>query len=67
VRAHELEAKLKLLKLGGMLHTLELRRGEAEEQPLGHVEFLALLDPARPKSSASSPVVQFSGLADGML
>jgi DNA replication protein DnaC len=43
VRAHELETKLKLLKLGGMLHTLELRRGQAEEQPLGHVEFLALL------------------------
>ena len=43
MRAHELETKLKLLKLGGMLHTLELRRSQAEEQPLGHVEFLALL------------------------
>ena len=39
----ELETKLKLLKLGGMLHTLELRRAQAEEQRLGHVEFLALL------------------------
>jgi DNA replication protein DnaC len=43
VRAHELEAKLKTLRLGGMLHTLELRRGQAEDQRLGHVEFLALL------------------------
>lgn len=43
MRAHELETKLKLLKLGGMLHTLELRRSQAEEQRLGHIEFLALL------------------------
>ena len=43
VNASELQAKLKTLRLGGMLHTLELRRGQAEDQRLGHVEFLALL------------------------
>jgi DNA replication protein DnaC len=39
----ELQAKLKALKLGGMLLTLDIRRAQAEEQRLGHVEFLALL------------------------
>jgi DNA replication protein DnaC len=39
----ELQTQLKTLRLGGMLHTLELRRGQAEEQRLGHLEFLALL------------------------
>ena len=43
MRAHELQANLKTLKLGGMLQTLELRRTQAEDQRLGHVEFLALL------------------------
>lgn len=43
MRPAELQAKLKTLRLGGMLHTLELRRGQAEDQRLGHVEFLALL------------------------
>ena len=43
VNASELQTKLKTLRLGGMLHTLELRRGQAEDQRLGHVEFLALL------------------------
>jgi len=43
MRAYELQNKLKVLKLGGMLQTLELRRGQAEDQRLGHVEFLALL------------------------
>ena len=43
MRGHELEAKLKLLKLGGMLQTLDVRRAEAESERLGHVEFLALL------------------------
>ena len=43
MKPSELETKLKSLKLGGMLHTLELRRGQAEAQRLGHVEFLALL------------------------
>jgi DNA replication protein DnaC len=39
----ELQTQLKTLRLGGMLHTLELRRAQAEEQRLGHLEFLALL------------------------
>ncbi len=39
----ELQSQLKALRLGGMLHTLELRRSQAEEQRLGHLEFLALL------------------------
>ena len=39
----ELQTQLKTLRLGGMLHTLELRRVQAEEQRLGHLEFLALL------------------------
>ena len=43
VKASELQTKLKALRLGGMLHTLDLRRGQAEDQRLGHVEFLALL------------------------
>jgi DNA replication protein DnaC len=43
VNPHELEAKLKTLRLGGMLQTLEVRRSQAEDQRLGHVEFLALL------------------------
>ncbi|TMB89885.1 MAG: ATP-binding protein [Chloroflexi bacterium] len=43
MRAHELQAKLKALKLGGMLQTLEMRRAQAEDQRLGHIEFLALL------------------------
>lgn len=43
MNAAELQTKLKLLKLGGMLNTLDLRRSQAEDQRLGHVEFLALL------------------------
>jgi len=43
VRPAELQAKLKTLKLGGILLTLEMRRAQAEDQRLGHVEFLALL------------------------
>jgi len=43
VKPTELQTKLKTLRLGGMLHTLELRRAQAEDQRLGHVEFLALL------------------------
>lgn len=43
MRPAELQTKLKTLRLGGMLHTLELRRGQAEDQRLGHIEFLALL------------------------
>ena len=43
MRAHELQDKLKALRLGGMLQTLEVRRAQAEDNRLGHVEFLALL------------------------
>ena len=43
VRASELQTKLKALRLGGMLHTLDMRRQQAEDQRLGHIEFLALL------------------------
>jgi DNA replication protein DnaC len=43
MKPSELQGKLKALRLGGMLHTLEVRRGQAESQRLGHVEFLALL------------------------
>jgi DNA replication protein DnaC len=43
MKASELQRKLKTLRLGGMLNTLELRRSQAEDQRLGHVEFLALL------------------------
>lgn len=43
MRAHELQTNLKALRLGGMLQTLELRRAQAEDQHLGHVDFLALL------------------------
>jgi DNA replication protein DnaC len=43
VKAHELQVKLKALRLGGMLQTLDVRRTQAEDQRLGHVEFLALL------------------------
>ena len=39
----QLQTKLKTLKLGGMMLTLEVRRAQAEDQRLGHVEFLALL------------------------
>jgi DNA replication protein DnaC len=43
VKAAELQTKLKALKLGGMLLTLDMRRGQAEDQRLGHIDFLALL------------------------
>jgi len=43
MRGHELQTKLKALKLGGMLQTLEMRRAQAEDQRLGQIEFLALL------------------------
>ena len=39
----ELQAKLKTLKLGGMMLTLEVRRAQAVDQRLGLVEFLSLL------------------------
>ena len=43
VKASELQTKLKTLRLGGMLQTLDVRRGQAEDNRLGHIEFLALL------------------------
>ena len=43
VKASELQTKLKTLRLGGMLQTLDLRRQQAEDNRLGHIEFLALL------------------------
>jgi DNA replication protein DnaC len=43
MKPSELQSKLKALRLGGMLQTLELRRSQAEDQRLGHVEFLAVL------------------------
>lgn len=43
MKGSELQTKLKTLRLGGMLHSLELRRQQAEDNRLGHIEFLALL------------------------
>ena len=43
MKGSELQTKLKTLRLGGMLQTLDLRRAQAEENRLGHIEFLALL------------------------
>jgi DNA replication protein DnaC len=40
---HQLQGKLKALKLGGMLDTLELRLGQAQQAHLGYVEFLEFL------------------------
>jgi DNA replication protein DnaC len=42
-KLHHLESKLKALKLGGMLDTLELRLDQARKNRLGYVEFLELL------------------------
>ena len=39
----ELQPRLKRLKLGGMLQTLELRVDQAHHDKLGHLEFLELL------------------------
>jgi len=40
---HQLEQKLKLLKLGGMLTTIEQRIHQAEDGHLGYLDFLELL------------------------
>ena len=40
---HPLLPKLKQLRLGGMVHTLDVRAGQASEQQLTPIEFLALL------------------------
>ena len=41
--AHPLLPKLRLLRLSGMVHTLDLRASQATEQQLSPIEFLALL------------------------
>ncbi len=41
--AHPLQPKLRLLKLSGMLLTLDLRAAQASERQLSPIEFLALL------------------------
>lgn len=43
MQAHPLLAKLKALRLSGMLDTLDLRAEQAHSQPLSALEFLALL------------------------
>lgn len=43
MQTHELEAKLKTLKLSGMLATLEARLTQARGGDLGHLEFLEVL------------------------
>jgi DNA replication protein DnaC len=43
METHELDKKLKTLKLSGMLATLEARLGQARSGELGHLEFLEVL------------------------
>lgn len=43
IKPHPLLPKLKELRLGGMVHTLESRAREAMDKSMSHVEFLALL------------------------
>lgn len=43
MQAHELEKKLKRLRLGRMLDTLDLRLEQAQQGKLGYLEFLDLL------------------------
>jgi len=43
LKPHQLESKLKALRLGGMLDTLEVRLRDAEQGKLGYLEFLELL------------------------
>lgn len=40
---HHLQSKLKALKLGGMLDTLDLRLQQAQQEHLGYIDFLELL------------------------
>jgi DNA replication protein DnaC len=42
-RIHHLQPKLKQLRLGGMLDTLELRLNQAEEERLGYLQFLEFM------------------------
>ena len=39
----QLQPRLKRLKLGGMLQTLELRLDQAHQEKLGHLAFLELM------------------------
>ena len=43
VRTHHLQPKLKRLRLGGMLDTLELRLNQAEAERLGYLQFLEFM------------------------
>lgn len=43
VKVHHLQAKLKALRLGGMLDTLELRLDQAQQGKIGYLHFLGLL------------------------
>lgn len=43
MRTHQLANKLKALRLGGILDTLELRLKQAQESELGYLEFFELL------------------------
>jgi DNA replication protein DnaC len=42
-RVHHLQPKLKRLRLGGMLDTLEVRMHQAEQAKLGYLQFLELM------------------------
>lgn len=43
VKVHHLQSKLKSLRLGGVLDTLELRLDQAQKERLGYLQFLELL------------------------
>jgi DNA replication protein DnaC len=43
VSTHHLQAKLKRLRLGGMLDTLPVRAEQAQQQQLGYLQFLELM------------------------
>lgn len=43
VKIHQLQAKLKALRLGGMLDTLELRLDQAQQGKLGYLQFLEFM------------------------
>lgn len=40
---HQLENKMRLLRLNGMLDTLELRLSQAQKDNIGFIQFLELL------------------------
>ncbi len=43
MKPHHLESKLKTLRLGGMMDTLEIRLAQAQAEQLGYLAFLELL------------------------